>query len=155
MSWGFMDEKIFVMTKCKWFSWNSDLNKYEVGIHGWKILASDRMWMTSWTHYLNVRWGSWMKKVQLQREIETESQRGLPLFSLIALPLYSRVSCKVPSWSLSLSVPIASFFLTKFLAVILVSRRLLGVAMLIGEFFQPVLRICILFVCFFFLRRIG
>ncbi len=89
------------------------------------------------------------------RERERESERRLRLFSLIALSLYSRVSCKVPSWSLSLSVPIASFFLTEFLAVILVSRRLLGVAMLIGEFFQPVLRICILFVCFFFLRRIG
>jgi hypothetical protein len=37
MSWGFMDEKVLVMTECKWFSWNSDLNKYEVRIHGWKI----------------------------------------------------------------------------------------------------------------------
>jgi hypothetical protein len=37
-----------------------------------KILASDRIWMTSWTHYLNVRLGSWMKKVQLHRERERE-----------------------------------------------------------------------------------
>ncbi len=61
---------------------------------------------------------------QREREREREREkreRRLPLFSLIALSLYSRVSCKVPSWSLSLSVPIASFFLTEFLAVILAS----------------------------------
>jgi len=139
------------MTECKWFSWNSKLNKYEVGIHGWE---NPSKWPNV-NDFLNSLSKCEMgfvdeKSPVAQRERERDSERRLPLFSLIALSLYSRVSCKVPSWSSDSLGSYRIFLSYRVSCGYRCFSKAFGSSHAYRWVFQPVLRICILFVWFFF-----